>query len=168
MVIMDWFPGSWRSSIPPVFLQPPPMSTLRVCVSTSWSTQRCIPHRPLLKCNEYLHTLSKWMAHTAIGQAENTVTNLKAIVCVCAKFLDYSRKFDTHGARSLRRNRVFPLALEQVHSVQPECFDLDQSLARTGLWYWDLVNEQSIGTSFAPLDIWVFLANHARESRQSN
>jgi len=94
--------------------------------------------------------------HTAISKAKYLVADLE-IINPCAQALHHAGEFDSKGLGCLRRDRVLSLTLKQIHAVQTECADLDESLAGGGAGLGDLIDEQGCRGAFAALDSYIEL-----------
>lgn len=94
---------------------------------------------------------------TAVCQTKHSITLLESVLALRSEFFDYTAEFDTEGCGSLGRQRVVAFALEQVHAVETEGLDADESLCGGRLGTFDLVDEEGGGGALAILDVCDFV-----------
>ena len=70
-----------------------------------------------------------------------------------------SAELDAEGLGGLGRQRVLPVALEDVHAVDAKGLDLDQGLTLPRVWSGHVrVEEEGVAAAGAALDVWGLLA----------
>ena len=95
---------------------------------------------------------------TTIRQTKHSITLFETILALRSEFFDYTAEFYTEGFGSLGRKRVLAFALEQVHAVETEGFDADESLCGCGFGTFNFVDEEGGCGAFALLDVCDYLS----------
>lgn len=90
---------------------------------------------------------------TTVRQTKHSITLLETTLALRSEFFDYTAEFHTEGLGCLGGNGVLAFALEEIHAVETEGFDADESLSGRGLGTFDLVDEEGGCGTLALLDI---------------
>lgn len=91
---------------------------------------------------------------TAISKAEDLVALLEAGLALAGQVFDDAAELDAHDFGRVRGYWVQPLALQEVHTVQPERLHFDQRLGVSGFGARGLVvDEQVFNGTLAIFDI---------------
>lgn len=90
---------------------------------------------------------------STVREPEDGIALLETLLAVAGQLFNRPAELDAHGLGCLRRNGIQTLALEEVHSIQAERFDLDEGLRVIDLRSGNLVDEQVLHRAFAAFDV---------------
>lgn len=136
----------------------PPTTTQPAYEPASPATPQYTPHTHLFPIStpiksKPLHPHEQGL--TPISQPKNFIPGLKVTICPLRNLLDNTRELYTQRRRRLRRNGILALALQQVHAVQTEGFDLHEGLSREGGGLGDVVDKEVFGGAGVVFDSWL-------------
>jgi hypothetical protein len=105
--------------------------------------------------HEHMRTDSnKLRIRAPIRQSKHLVANFETPLRLIAQLHNHTRELYTECFGGLRRNGIHALALEQVHTIEPEGFDSDEGLRASGFGLGDVGYVEGFDGAFAAFDIW--------------
>lgn len=91
----------------------------------------------------------------SVCETEDFVADTKTFFYIVAEAFDCSAELDAEGFGRLGWDGVFAFALEEIHAVEAECFDLDDGFAIGGGGFGGgFIDEEGVGVAGAVLDVW--------------